>query len=880
MRHFYLSPVKKLFNLLALLLVVISADFSFANQNGKGPGSGALPPATNGTNQNISVIENFTKQFNSTTHESIDELFHHFVVIQNQLNQIIPDKSDIAYRSGAYQEQMMSFFTKIFRGGPTWDLEYAESEHFISGVDAIKKNLKALPLDRKGIDLLKAFVLSYKGDEHLLENQIDLINALKSKPATPFKFLDYDYKTAKIEGEPNFKYESFDFDPNNTELPENFEELRAKERIDKFPKLMQDNLKGSKEQIERVHALLKENFINPDKKINITLIGTSGNGKTQFAKAMAIALFGDKNAMKKLTFTGKIGELSDYFRSSTGYVGSNEPTDFENWFVDRIESDKGGIIVLDELLSFHGLSKEQIAHKVQTINELYDLLDERVVKIANKTYDMSKFHVVITGNALQEAFASLQDNPDADKEIEKILKRLTKKDIINYFNEVGIDAPKLARFGEIFVNGPLPNSQVKEVSQLMLMESIKGIDADVKIKIDQAILDGVVSKLSTVELGMREVNIGLSKLVISSVNGILFDIAEAKSIEAKLEDGVIRWYVDGEEVVLDSVVVNDDSGLEERKWISKKDAKNPESVRTPQFDDLDINKPKNVEDLELFITSVHEVKGHWMVNTLLTGKNESQTISTVPSDGALGYVMPKENDEIKASILTRILKRNMMLEAGHRAPILEGFVATGGGNHMHKKGDIPRDDLNKIESNIDAIMANHLFKEYTNVSEKETVDTFKIVLRNLMKESTDYVIEYGNSIEFADGLLDMAMTDRFLVEEVIDAYTEKQLKTVTQDSDELFFKSINDGVKKLLKSYEGQPSKEVLVKISMIKNIIETSFMEVKAIRKFEGASDEFLKVLESIKEEGIITLDKAAKQHKGGCLALLSKFGQYLKKK
>ena len=54
--------------------------------------------------------------------------------------------------------------------------------------------------------------------------------------------------------------------------------------------------------------LVKENAINPTQMITVTLLGTSGNGKTEFAKAMAQALFDDEKAMKKITFTGAENE--------------------------------------------------------------------------------------------------------------------------------------------------------------------------------------------------------------------------------------------------------------------------------------------------------------------------------------------------------------------------------------------------------------------------------------------------------------------------------------------------------------------------------------------------------------------------------------------
>lgn len=840
------------------------------------------PPSTHTTPEQIEALTELNRVFAEEDHPTLRNILSHFNIIQYGLRNSLPDE-DPLLKHGALQEHYLTILAKIFRGGQSWNYEFAEEEQFKSGKRVFLITLSELPLDQKGIDLLKAFIMGFKGGERLTEIQIELIQEINKKKPTFYTYDDYEYQEVLKERSPVFEYDSFNFNESNIDFPENYEELKAKEKIQKFPELMQKNLKGSKDQIQRVHALLKENYINPEKKINITLLGTSGNGKTQFAKAMGIALFGNKDAMKKLTFTGKTGELSDYFRSSTGYVGSNEPTDFEKWFVGRIEKGIGGIIVLDELLSFHGLTPEQIGNKVQTINELYDLLDERVVKIANKIYDMSKFHVVITGNSLQEFFLGLEDNPDFDKELKQILKRITKKDIINYFNKVGIDAPKIARFGEIFVNGPLNKVEVKEVSQYMLKDSLRGLDEKVKLTVDPAILDGIVSRLSTVELGMREITIGLSKLIMSSINGILFDIPQARYVEAKLIKDKIYWFVDGKEVVLNSTLINKDSGLEERVWGFKEGSDTTEDrvkIKTPQFEDLDVTKQVKVEKLELYITSVHEVKGHWMVNTLLTGQNEAQTISNIPSGKALGFVMPKRDDEVKASVLTRLLKRNMMLEAGHRAPILEGFYATGGGNANSKKGEMPTDDLGKVNLNLDQILANHIFKRYTDVSDEKVTQRFREVLRDLLKESTDYVINYGNETGFADELLELSMKDRFLTEEVLDNYAEKQLSKTQLDRDVLFFKALDDGVQKLLAEYENVPKKEALLRVEMLKSIVDSSFVETKKIREFLESSDELIESIQEVKRHSMDLLSRYESKKKNGCYTLLNRLSGIFKKR
>ena len=341
----------------------------------------------------------------------------------------------------------------------------------------------------------------------------------------------------------------------------------------------------------------------------------------------------------------------------------------------------GGIIVLDELLSFHGLDEQPISKKIQTINTLYDLLDERKLQIANTEYDLAKFHIIITGNSLQELFLGLDDNPDAEKIVKKTIEKITQQDIIHYFQEKNIDPAKVSRFGEIFVNGPLPRHETREVGELLLQRNLDQLakhNPNVKVNVDKKVITEIVQNLTTIELGMREVNIGIRQIVMSATNGILFDLPETKTIAAKVTGAInkeIHWYADGKEVVLAGNIINQESGLEEHTWRLLSTIEDSKIIRTPGFKDLNLPRKRYLTELNLQVTAIHEVKGHWMVGTLLEGKNMAESISVIPSKNALGYVFYDVNqEEIKHTTLSSLLKDNITLEAGHRAPIIAGAL--------------------------------------------------------------------------------------------------------------------------------------------------------------------------------------------------------------
>ncbi|MCY4643465.1 MAG: hypothetical protein OXB88_02510 [Bacteriovoracales bacterium] len=775
-----------------------------------------------------------------------------------------------------------------------WDLESSYQGNVglppakPGGADMFLTLLHEAPLDEQGLSLLKAHLLAYEGlGEKEMETFERLLKAVdEKKPIAPYN--DYEYKSVR-RGEGRFAYDSFDFDPDKKEL------VRAQDisdrRVRGFPELMQKGIKGKARLIEKIDVLVKQNSVNPQKFVTITLLGTTGNGKTELAYVLAETLFGSRDAAYAITFNGNVGELNSYLRSETGYVGSNEPTGFETWLVDRVKKDQGGVIILDELLSLHGLSERQIGERLASLSRLYDLLYVRRLKIGSETYDVSKFHVVITGNLFQELFMGLDDTPDAEKIVENIVSKLTTTDIVKGFGAHGIDAPKVARFGLIDIDGPLKKIIAREVARLQFdrqMKEMKGRYKDLEVVVPDELLVEITNRLSTVELGMRMVEKGIDRVVTGPIAGILFDRGESgsgpKKIEVKLEGDKIAWYADGEEVVYVSREINEASGLRSGSWKLKARAlkeieEGKVKVETPAFKDLDLPQRKTLSPEELFITRLHETEGHWAVGTILEGKNESAAISLIPSESSLGYVRHKDQGEIvKHKNISTLLKRIAVLEAGYRAPIvLEGLYATGAGwlrekDRKEKKDKKPgNSDMEKIESNIDkGIINNQLLSEITEygVDEKE-INLLRRVLADLGREVADEVVLLGKSVGFGDEAGEELMKTRYLSEEQLDRYAENALKKLDMDPDMAFTLALEKAAKTLMARYG-------LKKLKMLKIATTRVLEDVISIRKIQN-----LEVSESSPAAGRPgILDELSKQSKkikqsfvgSSCKALLRK--------
>ncbi len=617
-----------------------------------------------------------------------------------------------------------------------------------------------------------------------------------------------------------------------------------RERIKKFSRNMRSYLIGHEDSIEETAQRLKLKAVNWSTRIVITKLGTTGNGKTEYFKSMAKALFGSEQDMFTITGLNHKWDLNNYFRPPTGVQGGREETEFEKWFISRRH--RGGVILLDELLSFHGLNKVAASEKVDILNELYQLLDEGKLMIGSKIHDASNFVIGITGNAMQEAFANIPDDPSSAKLIEKIKKKITKQVIVKQLNQYGVDAPKVARLGQISVEGPLPADDSKKVGEMKIQSLISSLgnqfDDEMEIIIDPGITDLIVEELTTLELGMRPVIAGLEKIISAPVAAIKFDIFDAVKIEAKLIDGKIKWFANDDEVAM----IRESEG--ELTWEYVKDLSGGMDIVTPQIADLETPEKLLFSDEALEIVKTHELEGHWMVNYLLTGKNDDSDISLIPGEGYLGYVRHKDKTEHDLSGLSTLFNRMIMLQAGHRAVIkLMGLYETGGGDgNLEKKLTDRNDDVSKVITSMNVIISNQLVEGISENSPKSLQTQFKNMINRLTIRMADYIILAGDDSGAFRELSDRLMSERYLGEEELDEFVENfDYTSVAEDKYTLFAQSLVNAINEEVSENTYNGSRD----LRFLKTVSNNLFDEITAIAKLkEDNSERIIERIENLR--------------------------------
>ncbi|MFL5812614.1 MAG: AAA family ATPase [Bdellovibrionia bacterium] len=641
-------------------------------------------------------------------------------------------------------------------------------------------------------------------------------------------------------------------------------------RIDNFQEEMSKHVKGNQDVLADMASVLKSKSVDWNDKAVFTLLGTSGNGKTETFKAMAKVLYGDEKAMFKITGVDHPWDLSDYLRPPTGISGSNKETDFERWFKSR-KSAGGGIILFDELMSEIGKSsgtsvEGQKGGKIAVLQELYELLDEQKLKINGKYEDARGFVVGITGNSLQEMFSGLDDNPETESLVKKIREKLTRSEIVQNLERQGLDAPKIARLGHIYVMGPQPREVSLGVGGIKIKKAIDEIrkaanNPNLEIIIPENATESVVNRLSTVKLGMREVDEGFNAMMFRPLKTMMADIQRIKGhriqkIEMKIPDGEHpQWFVDGEEVILEGKKLP--GGGEKRTWEFKKHASADGINRTPSVHDLkSVEKMKYTPEL-LHEVAVHEVYGHWMTNAMLNRQNGADFVSLIPGPGYLGYVRPKAQEVADVQNLSSVLKRMVELSAGHRAVFYHGSYATGGGNDGSARGagKEAADDLGKIEKLKNMLINNGLFPGVREGSSAQEKAIASEIIDKVVDSMADEVIHKGIESKEFEPVFNKVMKDRYLTKEDLDALIKKvdYDKFGYKGKDGLFMETLSASIAKELDALKGTPHFEQAKKLSsgLLARTFDESMTRAKGNPAATAELDEIKSAVVSKVKEG-----------------------------
>lgn len=285
--------------------------------------------------------------------------------------------------------------------------------------------------------------------------------------------------------------------------------------------------------VRRARAGLKD----PKRPIGSFLfLGPTGVGKTELARALAVALFGDETAMIRL-------DMSEYMEKHTvsrlvgappGYVGYEEG----GQLTDAVRRKPYSVILLDEVEKAHA----------DFFNILLQVLDDgRLTDSQGRTVDFRNTVIIMTSNLGAKALR--KDSPELGFLAAKKADSNTEDVSVVNFKEAKksvMDSVKrhfrpefLNRIDEMIVFHALTSNDLKQIVTILMDTVVKRLgDMGLSLEITPAAMDLLVKEGSDFSMGARPLKRAIQRLIEDPISDLILqgNAPEGAIIKADVED--------------------------------------------------------------------------------------------------------------------------------------------------------------------------------------------------------------------------------------------------------------------------------------------------------------------------------------------------------
>lgn len=292
------------------------------------------------------------------------------------------------------------------------------------------------------------------------------------------------------------------------------------ERLKDMAHRLQDKVIGQDKAVEAVARAIRRNragFDEGNRPIGSFLfVGSTGVGKTELAKQLALDMFGTQDAIIRLDMSEYSDRtaVSKLIGTTAGYVGYD---DNSNTLTERVRRNPYSIILLDEI--------EKADPQVITL--LLQVLDDgRLTDGQGNTVNFKNTVIIATSNAGFGYEANLTE--DADKpELMDRLKPFFRPEFLNRFNAV-IEFSHLTK------------EDLSKIVDLMLAEVNQTLaKKDIDLVVSQAAKDYITEEGYDEVMGVRPLHRVVEQEIRDKVTDFHLDHLDAKHLEADMEDGVL-----------------------------------------------------------------------------------------------------------------------------------------------------------------------------------------------------------------------------------------------------------------------------------------------------------------------------------------------------
>lgn len=284
--------------------------------------------------------------------------------------------------------------------------------------------------------------------------------------------------------------------------------------------------------VRRARAGLKD----PKRPIGSFLfLGPTGVGKTELARALAVALFGDETAMIRL-------DMSEYMEKHTvsrlvgappGYVGYEEG----GQLTDAVRRKPYSVILLDEVEKAHA----------DFFNILLQVLDDgRLTDSQGRTVDFRNTVIIMTSNlganALRKSspelgFLAAKKSDIASGASNEVNFKEAKKSVIDAVKR-HFRPEFLNRIDEMIVFHALTSNNLKQIVTILMDTVVKRLgDMGLSLEISPAAMDMLVKEGTDFSMGARPLKRAIQRLIEDPISDLILqgNAPEGSTIKADVE---------------------------------------------------------------------------------------------------------------------------------------------------------------------------------------------------------------------------------------------------------------------------------------------------------------------------------------------------------
>jgi len=290
-----------------------------------------------------------------------------------------------------------------------------------------------------------------------------------------------------------------------TEIPVRQLQEDEKERLLRLEEVLHRRVIGQDEAVEAVARAIRRAFAglkDPKRPIgSFIFLGPTGVGKTELARALAEALFGDEDALIRV-------DMSEYMERHTtsrligappGYVGYEEG----GQLTERVRRKPYSVILLDEIEKAHP----------EVFNILLQVLDDgRLTDGKGRTVDFKNTVIIMTSNVGQEliqrgtrlGFTTQHDRLDYETMKSRVLEELRRTFRPEFLN----------RIDDIIVFHPLEKMHLESIVRRLAEEIANRVkEQEIEVTFTEDLIRHVAEIGFDPQYGARPIRRMLQRLV-------------------------------------------------------------------------------------------------------------------------------------------------------------------------------------------------------------------------------------------------------------------------------------------------------------------------------------------------------------------------------